>query len=144
MTYVKGLKCRECGKPFPKSPIHVCEFCFGPLEVDYDYEKIAGVLSRETIRSREPNMWRYGELLPLLNSGKLELLDERRLTAQLTSLERRTSRSGRDSIDHAPGRHDDVINSVAGALVLAASKAAAPTPRYFRPGAKRDVWTRLN
>jgi hypothetical protein len=63
----------------------------------------------------------YGELLPLLNSGKVELLDNARLLAQLQALERRTSRSGRDSIDHGPGGHDDVVNAAGGALVLAAS-----------------------
>ena len=63
----------------------------------------------------------YRELLPLLNSGQLELLDHPRLIAQLSALERRTTRSGRDSIDHAPGAHDDVVNSVAGALILAAA-----------------------
>ena len=37
MTYVRGLVCRECGRGVPQSPVHVCEHCFGPLEVDYDY-----------------------------------------------------------------------------------------------------------
>jgi hypothetical protein len=56
----------------------------------------------------------YRDLLPFLNSGRVELLDHLRLIAQLCGLERRTSRGGRDSIDHAPGRHDDIANSVAG------------------------------
>ena len=64
----------------------------------------------------------YGEALPLLNSGRVELLDHPRLAAQLIGLERRTARSGRDSIDHAPGGHDDVANVAAGALVLAAGQ----------------------
>jgi hypothetical protein len=59
----------------------------------------------------------YGELLPLLNSGSVELLDHPRLIAQLCGLERRTGRSGRDSIDHGPSGHDDVINAAAGAIV---------------------------
>lgn len=69
----------------------------------------------------------YAELLPLLNSGRVELLDHTRMSSQLCSLERRTARGGRDSIDHAPGGHDDVANAAAGALVAAAgqlSKAA--------------------
>jgi hypothetical protein len=66
----------------------------------------------------------YRDLLPLLNSGTVELLDHPRLIAQLCNLERRTARSGRDSIDHAPGGHDDVINAVAGALVLATTRRA--------------------
>jgi hypothetical protein len=53
----------------------------------------------------------------MLNSGKVELLGSRRLVAQLIGLERRVSRAGRDSIDHAPGGHDDVANAVAGALL---------------------------
>jgi len=65
MSYAKGLKCRECGRPFPKQPLYVCEYCFGPLEVDYDYEKIRKDLTREKILSRPKNLWRYRELLPL-------------------------------------------------------------------------------
>jgi hypothetical protein len=62
----------------------------------------------------------YRELLPLLNSRRVELLDLPRLHAQLTGLERRTARGGRDSVDHAPGGHDDIVNAAAGALVIAA------------------------
>jgi terminase large subunit-like protein len=63
----------------------------------------------------------YRDMLPLLNSGKVELLDHSRLLAQLCGLERRTARGGRDSIDHSPGQHDDIANAVAGA-VLASSE----------------------
>ncbi|MCM8795862.1 MAG: threonine synthase [Candidatus Omnitrophica bacterium] len=76
MSYVKGLKCRECGRRYPKEPLFVCEYCFGPLEVDYDYERIKKVLTRKEIESRPKNLWRYRELLPIdgrpsdgLNSG---------------------------------------------------------------------------
>jgi hypothetical protein len=62
----------------------------------------------------------YGALLPLINSGKASLLDDKRLVSQLVGLERRTARSGKDSIDHAPGGHDDVANAVAGAIEMAA------------------------
>lgn len=65
MSFVKGLQCRECKREYPKDPIHVCEFCFGPLEVNYDYEGIQKVLTRKKIESRPPNMWRYKELLPI-------------------------------------------------------------------------------
>jgi hypothetical protein len=58
-------------------------------------------------------------LLPLINSGAVDLLDNERLIHQLIMLERRTSRGGKDSIDHAPGAHDDIANAVAGALVTA-------------------------
>ena len=71
--------------------------------------------------AEKPKSALYGELLPLLNSGRAALLDEPRLVAQLVGLERRTARGGRDSIDHAPGGHDDVANAVAGALVLRSS-----------------------
>lgn len=65
MSYVKGLKCRECGHEYPKQPTHVCEFCFGPLEVIYDYEGIKKVLTKELLATRGPTMWRYKELLPI-------------------------------------------------------------------------------
>ncbi len=67
MSYMKALKCRECGKEYPKEALHVCELCFGPLEVSYEYDKIKEVLSRAVIEKRPPNMWRYKELLPLEN-----------------------------------------------------------------------------
>lgn len=65
MERLKGLKCRECGRYYPSSPIHVCEFCFGPLEVVYDYGRIKKALSRKVIESRPENLWRYRELLPI-------------------------------------------------------------------------------
>ena len=61
----------------------------------------------------------YVDLLPLLNSRAIDLLENERLLHQLVSLERRTSRSGKDSIDHAPKAHDDLANAAAGALVTA-------------------------
>ncbi len=67
--------------------------------------------------SARPKSDLYLGLLPLLTTGRVELLDIPRLAAQLVGLERRTARSGKDSVDHIPGGHDDVANSVAGALV---------------------------
>ena len=61
----------------------------------------------------------YLNLLPHLNSGKVDLLDNERLVNQLCGLERRTTRSGKDIIDHSPGAHDDLANAVAGACDLA-------------------------
>jgi hypothetical protein len=58
----------------------------------------------------------YRDCLPLINSKKVDLLDHPRLVSQLVGLERRTARSGKDSIDHAPGAHDDVCNAAAGVL----------------------------
>ncbi len=65
MGFVKGLKCRECGREYAIDPIYVCEFCFGPLEVVYDYDGIKKVLTREMILSRPQTLWRYRELLPI-------------------------------------------------------------------------------
>jgi hypothetical protein len=89
----------------------------------------------------------YVDLLPLLNSRAVALLENDRLTLQLTMLERRTSRGGKDSIDHPKGGHDDLANSVAGALVTAFKEGAGIPPsddgERFRPlwqtGVK-DAW----
>ena len=82
--------------------------------------------------AEKPKSAIYTEFLPLLNSGKIELLDLPRLQNQLIGLERRTTRAGRDSVDHGPGQHDDVCNCVAGVLVKLMAK-----PNY------KDVWSRL-
>jgi hypothetical protein len=74
--------------------------------------------------SAAPKSDLYRDLLPVINSVRIELLDNPRLVAQLCSLERRTARGGRDSIDHAPGGHDDVCNAVAG-VVAALSGASS-------------------
>jgi threonine synthase len=63
--YMKALKCRECGREYPLTATHVCEFDFGPLEVAYDYERIKKTLTREAIAARPRSMWRYRELLPV-------------------------------------------------------------------------------
>ena len=67
MSYVRGLKCCEsgCGRTYPVEPLHICEYCFGKLQVDYDYDAIANAVSREIIGGRGPNMWRYREFLPI-------------------------------------------------------------------------------
>lgn len=90
MSFVKSLKCRECGRTYPKKPIYVCEWCFGPLEVVYDYEKIKKVLTKEKITSREKNLWRYKELLPIdkeptvgLNSGFTPFFEAQNLAKTL-------------------------------------------------------------
>src|SRR5436309_13380190 len=64
--FMKALKCRECGREYPLTATHVCEFDFGPLEVVYDYDRIKRSLSRATILSRHQTMWRYQELLPVV------------------------------------------------------------------------------
>ncbi|HLF50046.1 MAG TPA: threonine synthase [Methylomirabilota bacterium] len=65
MDRLKGLKCRECGRYYPSAPVHVCEFCFGPLEVDYDYEVIRSRVSRARIEAGPKSIWRYADLLPV-------------------------------------------------------------------------------
>ena len=63
--FFSNLKCRECGRLYPKKAIHVCEFDFGPLEADYDYAKIKRHITRQAVASRPHSMWRYRELLPI-------------------------------------------------------------------------------
>ncbi|MDR3403888.1 MAG: threonine synthase [Chthoniobacter sp.] len=63
--YFSNLKCRECGRLYPKQAIHVCDFDFGPLEAAYDYDAIKAAISRDILRSRKRRMWRYRELLPI-------------------------------------------------------------------------------
>ncbi len=65
MGFVKSLKCRECGREYPVDPIYVCEFCFGPLEVAYDYKAISKAITRKKIEQRDKSLWRYRELLPI-------------------------------------------------------------------------------
>ena len=64
MSYAQNLRCRECSRDYPLAALHVCEFCFGPLEVVYDDEAIRAAVSRETIASRPATLWRYREFLP--------------------------------------------------------------------------------
>jgi threonine synthase len=59
VDFVTGLKCRVCGKLYPKAPINFCTDDFGPLEVDYDYEGVSEVITRDKIELRPRNMWRY-------------------------------------------------------------------------------------
>lgn len=63
--FVRGLKCRLCGKLYPKEALNFCTEDFGPLEVDYDYQAIGRSLSREAVERRHRTMWRYKELLPI-------------------------------------------------------------------------------
>ncbi len=65
MTYVKSLACRECGSESPIAPRAICEECFGPLEVVYDYEALRRRLDRDSLAARPRSMWRYRELLPV-------------------------------------------------------------------------------
>jgi hypothetical protein len=108
----------------------VLEFCamlraYGVTSIQSDRYAGAWVVERfaahgvTCAQSAKPKSAIYVELLPLLNSGRIELLDHPRLISQLCSLERRVERGGRDSIDHQKNGHDDLINSVAGVAALA-------------------------
>jgi hypothetical protein len=118
---------REVRPPF--SPEQTCEQ-FAALLKPYGVhvaiaDRFAGEFPVERMRTHGVTVFAsdrsksdiYREFLPRLNSGTVELLDLPRLHAQLVGLERRVARGGRDSIDHAPGSHDDVANAAAGALV---------------------------
>ena len=81
MPYVTALKCRSCSREYPIEPLNVCDFCFGPLEVVYDYAAIARVISRERISKGPLSMLRYQDLLPIdaanavdINSGFTPLI----------------------------------------------------------------------
>jgi threonine synthase len=64
MPFAKALHCRECGREYPLEPTHVCEFCFGPLEVTYDYAAMHRTVTRESIERGPASIWRYADLLP--------------------------------------------------------------------------------
>mgnify|MGYP001611757956 FL=1 len=74
MSYMIGLKCRECGRRYPKEVIFVCEYCFGSVEVDYDYEAIRRVLTKASMAGRPKSLWRYRELLPIEGDPAVGLL----------------------------------------------------------------------
>src|SRR5438270_589043 len=89
MDYVLGLKCKECGHRVPVSAVHVCEQCFGPYEVEYDYAKMKGHVTRESIARGPKSLWRYRDLLPVekpvvgFHSGFTPLKRANRLAAEL-------------------------------------------------------------
>ena len=65
MAKIRSLVCRECGSEYPAKAIHVCELCFGPLEVKYNYDEIKQTISRRSIEAGPKSMWRYMDLLPV-------------------------------------------------------------------------------
>jgi threonine synthase len=90
VDFVQGLKCRECGQKYPAEALNVCDYCFGPLEVIYDYATIAEVISRERIARGPLSIWRYKDLLPAdsndpvdINAGYTPLLKARNLGKKL-------------------------------------------------------------
>ena len=90
MAHVHGLRCRECGREYDVAPIFTCEWCFGPLEVAYDYDAIRAAVSREKIAAGPLSIWRYADLLPSdrnpavdLGAGFTPLVRADRLAAEL-------------------------------------------------------------
>ena len=86
------LRCRECGKAWGNQPRSICDDCFSPLEVSYDYDAVRAEFTREKIAQRPPNMWRYSSLLPLpqdfrptLPVGFTPLIKAPRLARQLAA-----------------------------------------------------------
>ncbi|MEE8470503.1 MAG: threonine synthase [Dehalococcoidia bacterium] len=65
MSYARALRCRKCGQEYPLKAIGLCEFCLSPLDVSYDYEAMAKVLSREKLAEGPMGMWRYRDMLPV-------------------------------------------------------------------------------
>jgi len=65
LSYARILRCRKCGQEYPLQPLNVCDFCFSPLEVSYDYKALASTVSREKIASGPHGMWRYRDFLPV-------------------------------------------------------------------------------
>ncbi len=117
MSFVKGLRCRECGQPYPQAPRYVCEACFGPLEIVYDYEGIKNAISREKIAARDNNLWRYRELLPIdseprvgMYSGFTPLVRADRLGEALGVKELYIKD---DSVNHPTFSYKDRVVSVA-------------------------------
>ncbi len=90
MSNATNLRCRECGHDYDIAPIYTCEWCFGPLEVVYDYDTIAATISKEKIAAGPESIWRYAELLPSdvdaavdLGAGWTPLVRADRLAAEL-------------------------------------------------------------
>ena len=65
MSYARALRCRKCGQEYPVQPMNLCDFCFSPLEVVYDYKAMASGLSREKLAGGPLSMWRYRDMLPV-------------------------------------------------------------------------------
>ncbi len=90
MAHVQALRCRECGREYDVAPIFTCEWCFGPLEVTYDYDAIRSEISRESVAAGPLSIWRYTDLLPVdrnpavdLGAGFTPLVRADRLAAEL-------------------------------------------------------------
>jgi threonine synthase len=68
-----ALKCKECGAEYELEAKNVCEFCFGPLEVSYDYSKLRQTVTRETIQAGPNSIWRYRQFLPVTSENPIDV-----------------------------------------------------------------------
>ena len=73
MAFVSALRCRACSREYPVEPLNVCDFCFGPLEVVYDYDAIARTISKERIQNGPLSLWRYQDLLPVDGGNAIDI-----------------------------------------------------------------------
>lgn len=117
MSYLKGLRCKECGTQYPADRSFVCLECFGPLEVQYDFDGIKANVNPEMIAARDHNLWRYRELLPLegepltgFHSGFTPLVKADRLAQELGVPDLYLKD---DSVNHPTFSYKDRVVSVA-------------------------------
>lgn len=69
----RALKCKECGEEYELKASHVCEMCFGPLEVKYDYDFLRRTVTRETIQAGPHSIWRYRPFLPVATDNPIDV-----------------------------------------------------------------------
>ena len=121
MKFVAGLTCHLCGATYPPKASWVCSECLGPLEVTYDYDAVRKVMSRELIESRPRSLWRYVELLPVIeprtgfHSGFTPLVRASRL-ADALGLDELYIKD--DSVNHPTFSYKDRVVSVAATKAL--------------------------
>ena len=120
MSHVKALRCRECDRQYPVEPLNACDFCFGPLEVLYDYESIAKAVSRKSIADGPITMWRYHDFLPV---DAEEAVD---MATGFTPLIRAKNLGRKLGLDHLYIKNDSVnpTNSFKDRVVSVASTKA--------------------
>ena len=117
MSYLKGLKCKECGADYPADRSFFCTECLGPLEVVYDYDAIRTDLSPDRIAGRNQSLWRYRELLPVTGepitghySGMTPLVRSERLGKRLGA---RSLYLKDDTVNHPSYSYKDRVVSIA-------------------------------
>ena len=142
MSKMKALVCRECGKEYPPKAIHVCEMCFGPLEVKYNYDEIKSTISRKKIEQGPNSMWRYIDLLPVESTaiigphaGLTPLVRAKNLGAYLGIDELYIKN---DTVNHPTLSFKDRVVSVA--LTRARELRLDRQPGQLRRGSRGSGW----